>query len=349
MSEGKEDYPATLKTSSQTSPRRSILPSTYGIKEKKKKSCRSSFSPYARVLAVESHRDLSEEEKSQMWWQKCDYESFRRATSLLVRAMLNNENGNGNGWIPVVPKEDDSNSDNSKPPPITPNKNVASPKRQLPQSSLAEEQENIGHINQRAKTEQQSNVQAHAWWNRFGEISSFHESRRRQTHVKNSIRVVLDEQSRRRMFNTGDPMKIRLSYIQSTAWARDWAQALAKANADEVSQNFNDAAFKDSTICSLYAMKEALTAIVEKPIIPDAAAMNRLDANTSSQIQFQKVALWQQTKAPPSSPGTLSRNSSSTASLVYGDAKHNDLALAKKAAGFGANDSPNAVVPPLTS
>jgi hypothetical protein len=352
MSERKDD-PATMAVSSsnplQSPTRRSILPSTYSIKETKKASLRTSFSPYARVLSIESHRDLSDDDKNQIWWQKCDYESFRRTTSIVVRAMLNE---NGNGWLP--PKgDDDANAKNiSKPPPTQRDHNVSSPKRQLPSNSLAEEQENLRHVNQRAKTEQKDIMQAHSWWNRFGDLACFHESRRRQTHAKNSIRVVLDEQSRQRMFNSRDPTKIRLSYIQSTAWARDWARALATATADEVNRNFNDASCKETTISSLYAMKEALTTVVGKSESPDAAAMNRLDANTSSQIRFRQkvVGQQQQTKATPSLPKTLADNESpSTGSMVDDETNHDDLALAKKAAGFGANSSLNAIVSPLTS
>jgi hypothetical protein len=352
-------------TGTGTGTRRSILPSTYNIKEKKKKSLRSSFSPYARVLAIESHRDLSDDEKNLIWWQKCDYDTFRRTTSVVVRSMLNETTS---GWLvaAAAPKGGDQQDGSantsttvSKPPHIPRNRNPSPPKRQLPPNSLAEEQENLRHVKQRAKTEpKKDDVQAHSWWNRFGDLACFHESRRRQTHAKSSIRVVLDEQSRQRMFNSRDPTKIRLSYSQATAWARDWARALATATADEVNRNFNDASYKEATISALYAMKEALTSVVEKSASSDTTVMNRLDANTSSQIRFRQGSVGQQqnTKATPSLPNKqlVDDSSSWTDSIIDDDDDDTsdfdcDLALAKKAVGFGANDSPNAVVSPLTS
>ncbi len=327
--------------------RRSILPSTYLEKENKKKNLRSSFSPYARVLAIESQKDLSEDEKNEIWWQKSDYEDFRKATSKLVKSMLNE---NIHGWLGL----NDDSAQALHPPPlhlISKDKGT-SPKRQLPAKSMAEEQENLHHVSQKAKLDQCDGARVCSWWDRYGELACFHESRSRQTHIKSAIRVVLDEQRRQRMFRMPDPMKIRLSYIQATSWARDWAHALAAATAEEVSGNFSTTSDSGRAASSLFTAKEALSAVLAKTTIQVGTAMNRLDANTSSQVRFRQVLSRQEVmqrrlaRRLASSQLSASPHDSNSSDNDQ-ESKRAELALAKKAAGFGANNSPKAGITAL--
>lgn len=350
MLEMEVDCTCSSTSAGRPSPvRRSIFPSTYNDKVKKKKELRSSFSPYARVLAIESQKDLTEEEKNDTWWQKSDYEEFRKAASKLVKSMLNE---NINGWLGL--------GDEPSIPFQTPILNVTtidkaiSPKRQLPPKRLSEEQENIHHVSQKAKLEQNDETQASTWWDRFGDVASFHESRRRQTQVKTAIRVVLDEQRRQRMFRTPDPAKLRLSYIQATTWARDWATALATANADEVSCNFfcTTTSRKNAIASALCTAKDALSAVLAEPTPKVGSAMNRLDANTSSQIRFRQVLsrqdVMQRRLARRFAASQLSAASDDSNSIgSEQESKETELALAKKAAGFGANTSPKAAITAL--
>ena len=110
-----------------------------------------SFSPYARVLAIESQKDLSEEEKNDIWWQKSDYEEFRKATTKLVQTMMNE---NIHGWLGCH-KGESSTSVVVVPllPVMSNDQQLSSPKRQMPPKRTVDEQENHHHVSQKAKRE----------------------------------------------------------------------------------------------------------------------------------------------------------------------------------------------------
>jgi len=336
-----------------TSGRRSILPSTYNAKaEKKKKSLRSSFSPFARVLTIESHKDFTEDERQNAWWQKSDYEDFRKSTSKLVRSMLNE---NITGWLGF--KDEAALIEKSKSGPLLESSKTSSlAKRELPPMSLSELQENLEHVNQKAKTAQKD-VQAQSWWDRFGDLASFCESRHRQRLARDAIRIVLDEQRRQRMFQSPDPNKIRLAYMESSAWTREWSLALAAVKADEVRGNLDGKGSDTNSISALYAMKVSLSTMTEKPTSPVGGSTTttiRLDANTASQIRYRQIVTRKQGNqkntvapvSPTASPPSPTTSPNDSDGMNDRDRKAS-LALAKKAAGYGANDSPNRAITPL--
>ena len=347
-------------TASKQSPslsRRSIMPSIYSDKETKRKNMKDqspSFSPYARVLAIESQKDLSEEEKNDIWWQKSDYEEFRKATSKLVQTMTNE---NIHGWMGCK-KEDSSLSLVVPLLPVASNDQQSPTKRQIPPKRTVDEQENHHHVSQKAKRETNGDEESPAmrWWERFGDLACFHESRRRQTEVTNSIKAVLEEQRRQKMFQTSDPMKTRVTYIQATTWARDWALALATANAADVLQNSTNTPKDYETIASsLFEAKEALSAALSKPKTPVSTAVNRLDANTSSQILFRQVRSREEViqrrlaRRIAASQGSSTSTDSTSTDNESESSKPTELALAKKAAGFGADICPSAAMTALLS
>jgi hypothetical protein len=42
----------------------------------------------ARVMTVKSQKDMENSEKAEVWWQKSDYEQFRKTGRMITKAML---------------------------------------------------------------------------------------------------------------------------------------------------------------------------------------------------------------------------------------------------------------------
>ena len=157
------------------------------------------------------------------------------------------------------------------------------------------------------------------------------------------------------MFQTFDPTKTRITYIQATSWARDWALALATANAADVLRNSgSDTKEKESIASSLFAAKNALSAALSRPKAQIGTATNRLDANTSSQILFRQVRSREEVvqrrlarRLAASQGSTTSTDSKSNGNEEL--SKTTEVALAKKAAGFGTDICPKAAMTALLS
>lgn len=67
--------------------RRSLFPS-YEDKGKPRTTNSVVFSPMARVITVKSKNDMADEEKADVWWQRSDYEDFRKTGRIITRAMM---------------------------------------------------------------------------------------------------------------------------------------------------------------------------------------------------------------------------------------------------------------------
>ena len=92
-----------------TTRRRSLFPtyepsSTGGSK----KHLRVSFAPMARVVTVRSKNDMLLSEKADIWWQKTDYEDFRKTGRIITRAMLE---GGSEIWLASQANDDDEDKD----------------------------------------------------------------------------------------------------------------------------------------------------------------------------------------------------------------------------------------------
>ena len=247
------------------------------------------FSPYARVLTIESRNDLSKEDQVNIWWQDDDYEVFKKETATLVKSMLNE---NINGWLGM--KDETANRAVNPLLLALVRSQDNSPKRHLPFKALDESDiEELGPAYQKAKLADKADVEAVSWWHRYGDLACFHEAQRRQIHAKRSIRIVLNEQRRQRMTNYHDCAKIRSSYRDANNWAVRWATALASARAEEVSRELYGRILREETIASLYAMKEALTALCDNPE-GDSVQFQPQHAITSvcsSQIRYRQIAI----------------------------------------------------------
>lgn len=274
--------------------RRSLFPTSYAKKSKKEEK-NVSFSPYARCLRLEP-QDLTEDDKSELWWQKDDYEDFARAGRIISKAMLE---GGSEIWLrsepSSVPKDrgplsskktmDDTTIDTSSPTSTTP----------LHHDFITESES------------QEYNDMQGKWWHKFGHsrrglehITNISEGRERQSTSKSSIRSVLEEQKRQEMFlpkGYFDVDKFRSVYRQATHWARLLARAAAESDQDAVQTKFNEARrktrehylkkhFDTQSDCAITDADLPCFMTTSSPMRPTKRI--NLDANTMSQICFRR-------------------------------------------------------------
>ena len=317
--------------SSATSPRskedsgqrRSLFATTYEKKPSPKKQ-NARFAPMARVVTIKSCNEMTFMEKSSIWWQKSDYNSFKKAGRLIAKAMME---GGSEIWLtnPTTPKIQRKN-DGTRSYHLSDRSEL----RQEPGDESS--QESFGY----------------KWWCKFGHsrrglehIASMDEGRQRQGKVKEAVRAVLDEQRRQRMYDREDAEKLRKVTLQHTLWARDLALAAGAADAESVRSNFSDGAKSRE----FYLSKQASVSPGKSRVVPafmdPASPSPKLDANTSSQIRFRRVSM------------TLS-----TASAQEGEEKKEDFGkmeaihdtstthscISRKAAAFGTEAKDMAAV-----
>ena len=258
----------------QKGERRSLFPA-YEPKSAAKKNLHTSFSPMARVVTIKSSRDMQDQEKAQIWWQKADYDEFRKTGRLISKVMLQ---GGSEIWM------------------------ATNESWQLPNQGRAA-------TLRRAMANVDNEDASDKWWHKFGHsrrglehIASIDEGRQRQANVKTSIRAILAEQRRQKAFHREDPEKLRICSIQNTSWAKDLALASGASDADAVTKNFDDESRKsrefyllkfsrtgklNSTSNVQRGTKQVVPAFMQ-PMISMQLRPNRLDANTTSRLKFQK-------------------------------------------------------------
>jgi hypothetical protein len=271
--------------SSRTSPRskeapgqrRSLFATTYEKKPSPKKQ-NARFAPMARVVTIKSCNEMTFLEKSSIWWQKSDYNSFKKAGRLIAKAMME---GGSEIWLtnPTTSKLQRTHNNDGN----TPRSYHLSDRSELRQEPGDESsQESFGY----------------KWWCRFGHsrrglehIASMDEGRQRQAKVKEAVRAVLDEQRRQRLYDREDPEKLRKVTLQHTLWARDLALAAGAADAESVRSNFSEGAKSRE----FYLQKQASVSPGKSRVVPafmdPASPSPKLDANTSSQIRFRTVSM----------------------------------------------------------
>jgi hypothetical protein len=293
--------------------RRSLFATTYEKKPHEKKHAR--FSPMARVVTVKSCNDMSYVEKSSIWWQKADYDSFKKAGKLIAKAMME---GGSRIWL----------ENSSKSAHIQPSQSDVA-KRSYHLSDRSE-------LRQETGDESSSNEFGSKWWCKFGHsrrglehIASVDEGRQRQLNVRLAVRAVLDEQRRQKMYGKNDPERLRSVGLKHTSWARDLSLASGAADAESVRSNFSDGAKPRS----FYLQKQASASsglarqvpAFMNPSVP--IVQNSLDANTTSQIRLRRIQV-------TVSPRTEEKKSDDVGDLeAIHDTPHSSIS--RKAAGFG--------------
>ncbi len=266
--------------------RRSLFPS-YETANKAKKNLNVEFSPMARVLTVKSHKDMDDEEKGGIWWQRSDYEEFRKTGRMITKAMLE---GGSEIWLATNQSW------------LLPNKDRQSTLKHA--VSLAEQHAAFSKGDISAKKEYEETRDK--WWHKFGHsrrglehIASIDEGRQRQTNVKTALRAVIEEQRRQKVFHREDPEKLRMVSIQHTSWARDLAFAAGASDADAVQRNFDDGSrksrefyllkFSRSNQMKVHSTQKASVPAFMKPALTVQVQPSRLDANTVPQIRYRQV------------------------------------------------------------
>ena len=278
MSSDKDSAPA----------RRSFFPTSYSKKESRKEKYNVTFSPYARSLKLES-LDLSDKEKSHMWWQKSDYEDFARVNRIISKAML--VGGGTERWL-----RSKSSSSSSSSSTISSNEHT--------------DCNNNNNSISRTTTKDK-------WWHKFGHsrrglehFVSTAEGRQRHLNVRSATRAIIEEQQRQRMFlpkGYSDVDKFRTVYLKETHWARVLARAYGDSDADAVQMNFDETRRKsreyylkkhfdihnhsDYSTSTNYDMHLPIfMKTIYNTISPPKHSTKKmnLDANTSSQIRFRK-------------------------------------------------------------
>ena len=258
----------------QKSERRSLFPA-YEPKITEKKNLSASFSPMARVVTIKSSKAMNDEEKSLIWWQRGDYDEFRKTGRMVSKVMLQ---GGSEIWL------------------------ATNQSWQLPNQGKAA-------TLRRAMANVDNEDASEKWWHKFGHsrrglehIASIDEGRQRQANVRTSVRAILTEQRRQKAFHREDPEKLRMCSVQNTSWAKDLALASGASDADAVTKNFDDESRKsrefyllkfsrtgklNSTSNVQRGTKQVVPAFM-KPMISMQLRPNRLDANTTSRLKFKK-------------------------------------------------------------
>ena len=305
----------TTTTGNTGTRRRSLFPS---YEEKKPRTSNSvTFSPMARVVTVKSRNDMTFDEKGDVWWQKNDYEDFRKTGRIITRAMLE---GGGEVWLT-------GGSSSS----------IASKKKKIEDGSDSTDET------------------GDKWWHKFGHsrrglehVVSIEEGRQRQMNVKTAIRAVLDEQARQKMYKREDAEKLRHVALHHTMWARDLALASGASDADAVDQSFSEGRKSREFFLLKMSRNKAPTGSAKldpqnvplfmQPAVharPASARMStniathHLDAHTASQIQFRRQKL----QADPTERETESQEQVHDPNPD----ETSKSSLAQKAAGFAAD------------
>lgn len=312
--------------------RRSLFPA-YEPPTTVNKNLHTTFSPMARVVTIKSSKEMSEQEKANIWWQKANYDEFRKTGRMISRVMLQ---GGSEVWL------------------------ATNQSWQVPnQGKVATLRRAIESANNKDETASDK------WWHKFGHsrrglehIASIDEGRQRQANVKTSIRAVLTEHRRQKVFHREDAEKLRMCCIQNTTWAKHLALASGASDADAVTKNFVDKSRKSREFYLLKfsragklnsstgpqgrANNQVMPAFMQ-PMVT-MASKNRFDANTTSRLQFQKkeVAKTSNTHkrvtsdVPPVLPAKNGRTRGSVSSIPIHDPiiHAGEASLASKAAGF---------------
>lgn len=222
------------QSSASSKQHRHLFPS-YEPKNKPSDTTKSiKFNPMARVLTIPSRKDIPFHQKTHVWWQRCDYDEFKKTGRIISKAM---ECGGSEIWL---------TSSNA----WGPKTSVSTPKSSVESAELSEYEKALSrYVNVDKKGGNNGNgngdTTGNKWWCKFGHsrrglehVACSSEGRARQQSVLLASRMVLEEQKRQRVSHTKDPNKLRNVALQYTSWARDLSFAAGSADAEAVASNF---------------------------------------------------------------------------------------------------------------
>lgn len=251
----------SLSKESDSAHRRSLFPSTYEGRHSKNGYQSVSFGPFARVVNIKSRNDMEVEEKASIWWQRSDYEDFRKTGRIITRAILE---GGGEIWLKQVSSTDTSGTGD-----------IMSNPGDKWWHKFGHSRRGLEHV------------------------VSVDEGRQRQLNVKTAIRAVLEEQERQKLrHRLMDHEKLRSVALHYTSWARDLALASGSSDADAVQSSFaSDRRSREFYLLKMsrgtenrktHAVPEFMQPLSH--LRPSARPLvhPNLDANTAAQIQMRR-------------------------------------------------------------
>mmetsp|Transcript_6474 Transcript_6474/g.9839 ORF Transcript_6474/g.9839 Transcript_6474/m.9839 type:complete len:407 (+) Transcript_6474:325-1545(+) len=294
---------------------------------------RVSFSPMARVVNVTARSEMSFFSRSLIWWQRNDYDDFKKTGRIIAKAMLC---GGSEIWLQT------SNAWGKKQGHSNVATNIQGGNNNDKAVQHMESLKKYGVTDNDINNEEKDEDMGSKWWCKFGHsrrglehIVSIEEGRQRQRFVNIAIQAVLDEQRRQRVTRK-DPNKIAAVSMQYTSWARDLATAAGTADAEAVKSNFDSKAK-----CRIHHLRRSLNGKSSSVIGGRGGAAGGI-GNGSGGLHI------------PSATFILSANSALTAKVLDANAhssfrvkrigQHNNIdeekhsspvnVIAKKAAGF---------------
>eukprot|EP00535_Pseudo-nitzschia_heimii_P002306 CAMPEP_0197188566 /NCGR_PEP_ID=MMETSP1423-20130617/18023_1 /TAXON_ID=476441 /ORGANISM="Pseudo-nitzschia heimii, Strain UNC1101" /LENGTH=382 /DNA_ID=CAMNT_0042640433 /DNA_START=264 /DNA_END=1408 /DNA_ORIENTATION=+ len=366
------------KEGSQTA-RRSHFPLSHAKRESKSEK-HVSFSPYARCLKLEP-QNLSDDEKSRLWWQKSDYDDFARVRRIISKTSLENSS---EIWLRsmsassskiMVSNEVEQNSE-------TKTKDDTMTESLSPPSTSANSPLHCDDLSE-SNSQKVSEIRG-KWWHEFGHsrrglehMESAAEGRQRHLSTQSAIRTVLEEQRRQELFlpkGYYDVDGVRTAYLKVTQWARILARATGESDAVALRTNFESRRkrrehylkehFDRSTEYMPSSNDMHLPTFIKILVRPNSfSKTTKLDANTISQISFlrsyltpinselQKKNERVEVRDERTTPLKVDEHEPSSPANGHkeqeyrnGTEKTKDSPLAKTAAGWGVVDeSPNDV------
>ena len=327
-----KDSSANSSVDGRARARRSLFPS-YETSSKTKKNLHVEFSPMARVLTVVSHKDMDEKEKGEIWWQRSDYEEFRKTGRMITKAMLE---GGSEIWLATNQSWQLPNRD--KQATLTSAFSLAGQHAKFQKGDVS------------AKTQYEQTRDK--WWHKFGHsrrglehIASIDEGRQRQNNVRSALRSVIEEQRRQKLFHREDPEKLRMVCIQHTSWARDLALASGASDADAVQVDFDDESrksrefyllkFSRSNQMKVHSTQKASVPAFMKPVLAVPVQGSLLDANTVPQIRYRQTQI---RRLASVAPAPTEKSKGKPMPLKLNEDEKPTSSMAKQAAGFASGE-----------
>ena len=302
----------------------------------KSKERKIAFIPMARVLTIPSRKDIPLSQKAQVWWQRSDYDDFKKTGRIISKAMecggsevwLTSTNAWGKGQQSRDAAKQQSKKEEDK-------NELLVGKETDTDSEYVKALEKYTKRNTKKDNNNDNNSSSNnsdfgnKWWCKFGHsrrglehIVSSSEGKARQQSVLLAIEMILEEQKRQRVTRTKDPNKLRNVAMQYTSWARDLALAAGAADNEAVESDFDVSAKSRS---HHFAEKSKHLLLKDKNVAGGGVAMA-----ITSQI------LDENTHGRRNSTMGIGKSSQDNTSLKH---EESDTSLRKKAQGFIPGDS----------
>ncbi|KAL7511716.1 hypothetical protein ACHAXN_008686 [Cyclotella atomus] len=256
--------------------------------------------PMARVLTIPSRKDIPLSQKAQVWWQKSDYDDFKKTGRIISKAM---ECGGSEIWLTSTNawgKGQQSRASASQQE--AKKQNIVDKNEQLVGKESDTDSEYVKALEKytnRSTTKSNDTSSSsdsnfgNKWWCKFGHsrrglehIVSSSEGKARQQSVLLAIEKILEEQKRQRVTRTKDPNKLRNVAMQYTSWARDLALAAGAADHEAVETNFDVSAKSRSHHFAEKSKHLLNNNLVAGGGVAMAITSQILDENTHSRAQM---------------------------------------------------------------